>query len=230
LHINEKNAGTYVQGEIDRLVQSILQQMEDVGSQSIADDVSVVQHDKRSTIRVPIELILGLRLMKVENKDVPLPKPIEMKCKDISLGGVLLSSLISLSAPDVRFALVAPLRDEILYCWVKVTWSKKVGNYYNYGCRFVEMPELEVLKLRFFVACEQQRIEEMRHKNLPELELYRDQFICDERHMSDFVDYVVKHQKLPSYNVRAEALPDILYEIGKEKRSGSMRSRILDRG
>lgn len=209
MNLNEQNAGYSPQDEIDQFVQSILQQMERIGNQSIAADVSIIQQEKRNALRIPLDLILGLRLLKVDGRDVPLPKPVEVKCKDISHGGVLLSSLISLNAKnDIRFALIAPINKETLYCWVEVVWTKKVNNFYNYGCRFVEMPELERKKLVEFVDSEQQRLKSTSQKENSSPEVYCDRFICEEEHMNMFVDYVINRLILPSSQSKTEALPN----------------------
>lgn len=210
--IDELNASTYIQSDIDRLVENILRQMDALGDQSVLNDITDVSAltEKRSSARVPIDLLLGLRLIQVNGKDLPLPRPVEMKCKDISMGGVQLSSCVRIPGDDVRFALVAPLRDEILYCWVKVTWAKQDHDYFRYGCRFVEMPEPEELKLRFFVADEQQRLEKLRQIEASQLELYHDVLICDERLQSAFTEYVIMHRSLPESTIRAESLPDLL--------------------
>ena len=228
VNINEENAGSYIQSEIDRLVEHIIKQMEELGDQSIANDLAnVAAKDKRGAVRVPIDLLLGVRLIQVGGKDVPLPRPVEMKCKDISMGGVQLSSCVNIPGDDIRFALIAPLRDELLYCWVKVAWTKWDLEYYRYGCKFVEMPEPEEVKLRFFVADEQRRLEELRQQELGRLELYHDKFIADEKHVHAFREYVVMHKHLPESTIRAESLPDALI---RRYNAASVRSHLKDDG
>ena len=146
------------------------------------------------------------------------------------MGGVQLSSCISIPGEDVRFALIARLREEILYCWVKLAWIKWDLEYYRYGCRFVEMPELEEIKLRFFVADEQRRLEQLREERSGVIEIYRDTFIADEAHMQIFHDYVIKHQRLPQSSIRAESLPDVLRR-GQAfvQDSPSIRSHLVDK-
>ena len=228
--IDENNAGTYIQSEIDKLVEHILHQMDVLGEASVANDTAEISvREKRVTVRVPIDLLLGLRLIQLNGKDVPLPRPVEFKCKDISLGGVQLSSCVNIPGEDIRFALIAPLRDELLYCWVKVAWVKWDLEYYRYGCKFVEMPEPEEMKLRFFVADEQRRLEQLREERRGKIELYKETFIATESHLETFNEYVVLHKRLPTSPIRAESLPDILRRV-QDGPAGGIRSHLIDKG
>lgn len=115
-------------------------------------------HERRSDVRVAINLGLRIQEVLIDKYSVTLDIPMSVRAIDLSSGGIRLASIIQIPKTSFAFYFNLPLKDQQVKCAAEVMQWGCLDNVQLYGCRFINLDEADKGIIRNFVFSEQIRL------------------------------------------------------------------------
>lgn len=106
--------------------------------------------EKRNDCRINIEMDLIMYKIIYNDKILELPKPIPIKIKNLSCGGILIYSKIDFPE-NTCFYLKFQTKNNIMELIVEIIRKEYNRKSFIYGCRFLQLSPIEQQQLRQFI-------------------------------------------------------------------------------